>query len=279
MTKQPARFICIGTHHKTGTLWMRKAFRAISEDQGIPFMQMYKVKRMADLPEKGPQIVVNWHSSFPQPLLDHPNARFMHVIRDPRDVLLSGMRYHQVTRIGNEKHLRQKRADLGRRNYQQYMNALPNDQERLLFEMREVHALTVAEMRAWNYRAPNVAEFRYEDLIADTNCTAFRKMLEKFQIEGLDIDRAVQSFWENSLFGGYADPKAREGKMVAHVSDAAGKTAQWREMLPREVAEVYVKEFGNDLKALKYEKNNYWVKDCLPAKDCMPAEDMAFAAE
>ena len=47
-TSTPARFLCIGTHHKTGTIWMRKVFRAIKEDQNIPFMQCYRAKRLAD---------------------------------------------------------------------------------------------------------------------------------------------------------------------------------------------------------------------------------------
>ena len=28
----PVRLICIGTHHKTGTLWMRWVFRVIAQD-------------------------------------------------------------------------------------------------------------------------------------------------------------------------------------------------------------------------------------------------------
>ena len=102
-----ARFICIGTHHKTGTIWMRKVFRAIANEQGIPFMQCYRAKRLVDLAETGPHIVVNWSSSLPQQLLDMPEARFLHIIRDPRDVLLSGMRYHRIAPLGNEKFLRE----------------------------------------------------------------------------------------------------------------------------------------------------------------------------
>ncbi|MGJ8611266.1 MAG: sulfotransferase domain-containing protein, partial [Octadecabacter sp.] len=103
----PARFICIGTHHKTGTIWMRKVFRAISTDQNIPFMQCYRSKKVAEAAETGPQIIVNWSSSFPDELMKMGHARFMHIIRDPRDVLLSGMRYHRIAPLGNEKFLRE----------------------------------------------------------------------------------------------------------------------------------------------------------------------------
>jgi len=76
-----ARFICIGTHHKTGTIWMRKVFRLIANEQDIPFMQCYRAKRLADAAETGPQIIVNWSSSFPKPLMDMDHARFLSAIR------------------------------------------------------------------------------------------------------------------------------------------------------------------------------------------------------
>lgn len=71
-----ARFICIGTHNKTGTIWMRKVFRLIANEQNIPFMQCYRAKRLVDLAPSGPHIVVNWSSSFPKQLIDNPAARF-----------------------------------------------------------------------------------------------------------------------------------------------------------------------------------------------------------
>ena len=129
------RMICIGTHHKTGTVWMRKVWRAIAADQNIPFFQVLRARRLADIPTDGPVIIVNWHSRFPQQLLDDPDARFLHLIRDPRDVLLSGMRYHMVAGLGNEKFLRIPREDLGGVNYQTHLRSLPDDLARLRFEI------------------------------------------------------------------------------------------------------------------------------------------------
>jgi hypothetical protein len=254
-----ARFICIGTHHKTGTIWMRKVFRAIEKDQGIPFMQCYRAKRLADFPESGPQIIVNWHSTFPSELLEMDEARFIHIIRDPRDVLLSGMRYHRVAPLGNEKFLRQTHADWGGKNYQDHLNALPDDHARLLFEMRHKHDETVQEMLDWRYGNPRSADIRYEDLIEDTDCSLFRSTLEGFAIEGLDIDRAVQTYWDHSLFGGLAKTDDRTDRVALHVS--SGAKAQWVSKLPRAIAEVYADRYGKALKTLGYADDDAWVND------------------
>ncbi|MCF2904185.1 sulfotransferase [Octadecabacter sp. CECT 8868] len=269
VTKTDARFLCVGTHHKTGTIWMRKVLRAISNDQNVPFMQCYRAKKLAEAAETGPQIIVNWSSSFPQQLLEMGHARFIHIIRDPRDVLLSGMRYHRIAPLGNEKFLREKRDEWGGKNYQDHLNALPDDHARLMFEMENKHDKTVQEMLNWPYEygVPNdrVADIKYEDLIEDTDCAIFRGMLEECDIDGIDIDKAVQSYWDRSLFGGLAMKDDREDRVALHVS--SGKKAQWVTKLPREIAEPYAERYADALKTLGYAENSDWVKDCLPAKE------------
>ena len=268
--KEDARFLCIGTHHKTGTIWMRKVFRAINKDQDIPFMQCYRAKKLAEAAETGPQIIVNWSSSFPQELRDMGHARFVHIIRDPRDVLLSGMRYHTIAPLGNEKFLREKRDEWGGKNYQDHLNALPDDHARLMFEMEHKHDKTVKEMLDWPFDYAGgdddrVVDVKYEDLIEDTDCAMMRSILERFDVKGLDIDKAVQSYWDNSLFGGLAKKDDREDRVALHVS--SGKKAQWVTKLPREIAEPYADRYADALKTLGYAQNSDWVNACLPAKD------------
>ncbi|WP_171210595.1 sulfotransferase domain-containing protein [Ruegeria sp. HKCCA5426] len=257
------RFLCVGTHHKTGTIWMRKVFREIHQDQSIPFMQCYRAKRLADAAETGPQIIVNWSSKFPRELLELGHARFLHVIRDPRDVLLSGTRYHQIAPTGNEKFLREARAEWDGKTYKEYISSLPNELDKLMFEMENKHHQTLTEMMAWPYGHENAIDVKYEDLIEDSTCDLFRKILRNFDIEGLDIDKAVRSYWKHSLFGGLKKKTDRAERISLHIG--SGAKAQWQSKLPREVAEVYEARYGGALRKLGYESNSDWVKTCPPS--------------
>ena len=65
------------------------------------------------------------------------------------------------------------------------------------------------------------------------------------------VEKGARIFWQNALFGGLARSEDRIPRVQAHV--ASGAVAQWREKLPRAVAEPYAERFGAALVALGYE--------------------------
>jgi hypothetical protein len=242
---------------------MRRVWRRIAREQGLPFLQVYRAVRLGDVAPEGVHVLVNWSSGFPAELMAREDARFLHLVRDPRDVLLSGMRYHRAAPRHNEGFLHVPREDLGGRTYREHLNALPDDSARLLFEMEEKHAETVAQMLRWPWGHPRATEVRYEDLIRDEDCALFRGILRRWDVAGLDVERAVAAYWELSLFGRLSDPARRKWRTDLHV--ASGRPGQWQRLLPREVAEVYAARFGPALRQLGYAEGDDWVSLCRPA--------------
>ena len=88
--------VVVATHHKTGTVWMDGVFKALAREIGvqcIDFTSAYGC--LAGAPRK-PYILLNVDSNFrdcPQ-VLEREDVRVLHVIRDPRDMLISAMYYH-----------------------------------------------------------------------------------------------------------------------------------------------------------------------------------------
>jgi hypothetical protein len=78
----------------------------------------------------------------------------------------------------------------------------------------------------------------------------------------LDIDRAAQTYWDLSLFGGLAKSDDRSDRQNLHVS--SDTSTKWLAKLPREVAEVYADRYADALKNLGYADNSDWVTDCKP---------------
>jgi len=262
MTDSTPRFLAVGTHHKTGTVWMRRTFRKFVDDHGIPTVRMNGPEHISNLPEEGPALCVNWQSRFPAELWEHAEVRFLHMIRDPRDVLISGARYHLTAPLGNEKWLGRPRDQFGGKSYQEALNALPTRREQLLFEMAGKHAESLAEMLDWPYGHERAVDLRYEDMIFDEDCALFREALESMGVAGFDIDGLVGYYWRHSLFGGLAEKDGKTASVASHIR--SGKVAQWRETLPREVAEIYADRHGEALIRLGYATDHSWVRDCRP---------------
>ncbi len=219
------------------------------------------------LPEKGSALCVNWDARFPKEFFDDTRARFFHIIRDPRDVLISGHRYHLRPKHSHENWLHRPNPEFGGLSYHQKLVEQPNRVSQMIFEMDGKHAITIRDMLSWPYGHQNVVDLRYEDLIEDHDCELFRAAIAGMGVDGFDIEGLVRSYWDNSLFGGISARSSRSDRVESHVFN--GATQQWRSMLPREVAEIYVQKFGDALIELGYAKDHEWVGECLPGSSIL----------
>lgn len=256
-----ARLMCIATHHKAGTIWMKRIVLRLARALGLPWIGLWGPAQMPAIPATGRAFLCNWNSRFPRSLWAREDIAFVHLIRDPRDVLLSGMAYHRQAGPKGERFLHRPRADLGGRSYQQHLNALPDDAARLLFEMSERHAETLGDMLAWPWGHRANHELRYETLIEDHDASRFGAALAHWGLTGADAALGRRLFIEGSLFGGLAQPQSRDARLAGHVRSGAAR--RWARELPRAVGAAYARRFGDALVKLGYEADHAWV-DTLP---------------
>jgi hypothetical protein len=176
----PARVRCgmnrvaiVATHHKTGTVWMRNVFRGIAGALKVPFKYLKETSIPTDIGP--PAICFSPHSAIsPGDIQQYRSeCRILHMIRDPRDVIVSAAHYHQTS---DELWLHKKRRAFDGMTYQEKINSLADDRERYLFELRNSGNRTVKAMQRWNYSLPNAVECRYEDMIEDSEMTLFTRV-------------------------------------------------------------------------------------------------------
>jgi len=240
-TRRALRYkILVGTHHRAGTMWIGGIFRRIARDLALEFFS----GSQQDLPQNFDIFFQN-HSAFDFSRLP-VEYRGVHVIRDPRDVIVSGCFYHQKA---SEAWLHVEREEFGGLTYQQKMNSLPSVDDQLMFEM-EHHGDPIRDMVAWSYSNLNFLEVRYEDLRADTSLTLFRRIFTFLGFPAEVIPRLLRIAHDNSLFS---------GRVRNSVHVRSGDVGQWRRYFKPAHRVRFLELFGDALIQLGYEQNDDWV--------------------
>lgn len=250
------RVAIVATHHKTGTVWMNTTFSAIARALQLPHTKLQKEQAISRDEIEPPMILFELHSDFSEFswIQDNPQNRIFHLIRDPRDVIISAMHYH---RVSQERQLIKPRWRFGGSTYQATLNAFHSDHDRYLFEMQNSSANVIEAMRRWDYGQPNCLECRYEDLIQDEEMVLFTRILSHLGFAEDELELGRKEFWQRSLFGKHAKRRGTSH----HVR--AGGARQWVDVFDQELAGQFLQNFGNVLISLGYEPDDSWV-DRLP---------------
>lgn len=243
--------IVVGTQHKTGTVWMSSVFSAFADSVGAKYVDFWT--SIDDLPTtlSSPYILFNYHSAFRQHtnILSRDDVRILHLIRDPRDVLISAMHFHKKSEEG---WLHEASPHFDGMTYQQKLNSLPSSLHQFVFEMENSTKATIAHMDNWRYDRPNSLEIRYEDLIVDHDLKLWTQIMDFLGLDYSEQKICRDHFWNYSLFGGLA------GASHSHVR--SGGIAQWKKDFTLELAHEFIARFPNILQKLGYEKDNTWVE-------------------
>ena len=93
--------LVVATNHKTGTVWMDGVFKALAADLGARYINFRAEYEGLKGLLGSPFVLFCYDSDLGEHahLLDRENVRILHLIRDPRDVVISAMHYHKASRV------------------------------------------------------------------------------------------------------------------------------------------------------------------------------------
>lgn len=286
-------FFC---HHKCASTYISKILRQVTHSLGLTMHKEFLSQRLPLGYEKYPEQVQRINRAYNSiyksnyQVLFHGNAdnavvemllkrgtfKGVHVIRDPRDLLVSAYFWHRANKILVHTGLNHWIKD----RYEQ-LNSMPNLEAGLLLELDfcECYFQSFAE---WDYQSDAILEVRFEQLISDPTHT-FTQM---FNFVGIPFVKQLHVRQDTSTSLGLlhsvpfscnaAKPKVRMDnlfkansyeivsngrkpgeEMIGH-KYRIGKAGDWKNHFTPRVVNGFKQRYGDLLIKLGYETSNDW---------------------
>lgn len=245
---EPAPIIIHCCYHKIGTVWFIRMLRAVAAEFGLSFGIGSNYQKICDFEvsaDKDIFVDVGSHVRLDQ----LPPYRASHMIRDPRDTVVSGYFYHLWT---NEAWANLPRAEYRGMSYREYLNSLSR-KEGLLAEVETVR-FWVPHMVEWNYQNPDVFEIKYEDIMSDEPAT-LRRMFEHYGFKESAVERSCRIAEAYSFRSLKKLEKSGSGGK-SHLR--SGRLGEWRENFDEEHKALFKQLYPGAVVALGYECDDNW---------------------
>lgn len=240
--------VVIATHHKSGTNWMGGVFRMIAEELGVPYVNLSQISPIPDRqaaiddapdPAEAPMIFFHGYGRFPTLTGGRRRFRGLHVVRDPRDMILSAAKYHTWS---EESWLHDPKEEYGGKTYQEAINAHDSEVDRIRFEM-ENNSTTILNKMADFDLQDCMYDVRYEDMRQDINLMLWHRLCLRLSFDAEDLPVCFRAFIKHSIqFGNVKNKK--------HIQDTS--VSRWPEKFPKELLGDFSKKFGHVIKRFDY---------------------------
>jgi len=228
-------------HHKVGTVWWGNILRTMAERCGVQYAQIAS----GDEPIAAEVCLFEHSRHFDRASFAGRPFRGTHMIRDPRDVVVSGYFYHLWT---TERWANLPDARYGGRSYREELNRRDRHDGLMLEIERVTLGQLLREMLTWDYAQPEFLELRYEDVIAN-EAAWFDRAFRHFGLTGRDVDRGLDIVAEMS-FSHVAGRTVGEVGTTSHLR--SGRPGEWREHLDAAHLERWQELAGGAVAQLGY---------------------------
>jgi hypothetical protein len=226
-------------HHKAGTVWFREVLLSVIRHYGLR-----QQEGLVAPIESATDVAFYAHAaSFRRDQVDARPFRGSHVVRDPRDLVVSGYEYHRVC---HEDWTRRPQPSYGGLSYQDHLRSL-SEHDGLMAEIEWMATTTAPEMSGWDYHQPEFLELRYEEALADEQ-EAFATLFRWYGFDDAAVALGLEAVDRLSLRHGGAIPRHAR----------AGSPGEWRDRLASDHVQRF-KELTGDLTVrLGYETDPGW---------------------
>jgi len=257
-------------HHRVGTRWFGGVLSSIADYYGLPFIRDNDYRSPITGNDQSkftnrPSIFLQNHSYIDFSLLPE-SYKGSHIIRDPRDIVISGYYYHLWTvEEWANKPIKDLRPDIEAHwpllpikeiynmTYKQYLNSLSRE-EGIFAEIQRSSSLVIRDIVNWDYTNENFFEFRYEDIISDEH-GIFRKIFEHYGFSEDAVGKSLR-IAETHSFRNVTDRSIGDVKEESHTR--SGKLGQWKNEFTDSHKEYFKELHGEDLIKLGYEHDMHW---------------------
>ncbi|MGO8871356.1 MAG: hypothetical protein ACLQPH_08130 [Acidimicrobiales bacterium] len=226
-------------YHKAATVWFRQVLLEVMRPYGL---RQQEGKSEPIRPRTDLAFYAN-AGSFHRDQVGSRAFRGSHLIRDPRDLVVSGYEYHLVT---SEPWIRKPTPRYGGLSYQAHLWSL-DERDGLMAEIEWFARGTGAAMGAWDYQQPEFLELRYEDALADELAT-FERLFRWYGFN--DAARGVG-------LGAVERLSLRRGGAIPNHA-RSGLPGEWRTRLGSDHIERLRELTGDLVVRLGYEDASSW---------------------
>lgn len=228
-------------HHKCATNWMLRYARDLSERFGWRF----EAVNSGDPPTLSPDeesFVFTWNTWWPDVQRIGTDDRAVHLIRDPRDALVSGYWSWKVSHLDNGERILRVRDQLNRLSFEDGLLLMVD------------HVTSLEQLAGWEPTGlDHVLTIRYEDMLADTPAVV-RSALDHWDAPLGDGELAAMV--ERHAFERITGRRAGDEATDHHFRK--GVAGDWKNCFTPRVVDRFKAIHGQALVDLGYESGADW---------------------